>query len=65
MSKPPKRRGAWQYVYDGTRLLAVIEQHSDDGHWHVIVAGRDVGACGTREAALRLVDAIKQEGVAE
>jgi hypothetical protein len=50
------RRGAWQHVYQGRELLAVIEQRADR-HWHAIVAGR-VGACAT----LRLVDAIVKPG---
>jgi hypothetical protein len=54
-----RRDGASSYIYDGRELIAVIEQHPDD-LWHVIIAGRDVGACQTREVTLRLVTTISK-----
>lgn len=54
--RPARPRGAWQYVYDGRQLLAVIEQHADG--WHVISSHHDIGAYPDREAALRFANAL-------
>jgi hypothetical protein len=56
-------RGRWQYIYDGRRLLGVVEEH-EDGKWHVIIDHIDVGACATRESALKLVDEIERTNAA-
>jgi len=48
------RPQAFQYVYDGRELLAVIEQRRDG--WHAIVRNRHIGVCADRETALRLVN---------
>jgi hypothetical protein len=50
--RPAPTRGAWQYVYDGRVLVAIIERHSDDSRWHVIRDGKDVANYPTREDAL-------------
>ena len=41
-------------VYDGRKLIAIVEQRRDG--WHVIVRGREIGVCADRETALRLVN---------
>src|SRR5262249_1392691 len=47
-----QRRGAWQYVYDGRVLVAVIELPSDDSRWHVIRNGKDIANYATPQDAL-------------
>lgn len=47
-----QRRGAWQYVYDGRVLVAVIELPSDDSRWHVIRKGKDIANYATPQDAL-------------
>jgi hypothetical protein len=52
-----KARGAWQYIYDGRDLFAVVEQHADG--WHVVLhkTGERLGPFPTRQFATAMANA--------
>jgi hypothetical protein len=52
-----RKRGAWRWVW-GDRGIAIVEQH-DDGLWHVVLDGKDVGAVASPELAEALVERIR------
>jgi hypothetical protein len=53
VNKPRKAkpRGAWQWIYDGQRLLGIVEQQPD-GAWATIVLGVVSSTHATREQAI-------------
>jgi hypothetical protein len=54
--KAKRLAGAWQFIYDGRELAAVIEQHADG--WHVKEPrGADLGVFPTRSYAISFINA--------
>jgi hypothetical protein len=54
-----KPRGGWQFVYDGQRLVGVVEQQPS-GEWASIVLGVVTGLHPSREAAIAALDRIAE-----
>lgn len=51
--KQSRRRRAWRWIFDGPRVVGVIEERADG--WHVTVRGREIGVVVNEAIARELV----------